>query len=69
MMFPYSWTSQAAGTVETWPGPDQEVPEPAVRASCQKSLPPYMQLHGVHGLRLRHGRRGRNIKIAILAPF
>lgn len=25
------------------PGPDQEVPEPAVRASCQKSLPPYMQ--------------------------
>lgn len=25
------------------PGPDQDVPEAAVRKSCQKSLPPYMQ--------------------------
>ena len=26
-------------------GPDQEVPETAVRKSCQKALPPYMQPH------------------------
>ncbi|CAJ1363949.1 unnamed protein product, partial [Effrenium voratum] len=43
------------------PGADQEVPEAAVRASCQKSLPPYMQPQII--VRLEKLPRNNNGKI------